>query len=326
MKKNGIVSNKTNKRDAGSFLLFVFLLPYVCACLWGHVGEEIGEMKGKSAAGEQDVRMVEAAVEWGIWELPLEEYLTYRLFLTMPGDYEPEAQKAQAVLLRTELAALYEEGEGREIAVDGEGLERFYRRGDQEREEALQSGRRAVEETEGQILTYQGKPVRASYFKVSNGQTRSAAEAGEKECPYLSRVSCEQDKEAPDFRSVVGIDRNVYLETLRQVLGPDYGDDEIWMGGSFSFDGAGYLTGVSYQSGEGKETWVDGETFRHLFGLASASFTMDREEERMVFRVTGVGHGFGMSQYAANCRAKEGESYRQILADFFLQAELEKFE
>ena len=43
-----IVLKKTNKRkysnspgrDVIMVLLFVFLLPYVISCLWGHVGEE----------------------------------------------------------------------------------------------------------------------------------------------------------------------------------------------------------------------------------------------------------------------------------------------
>ena len=72
MNKNGIDSKKTNKRDACSFLLFVFLLPYVCACLWGHVGEETGKLK-KDALNGQDAYMVEVSVDWGVWELPAEE-------------------------------------------------------------------------------------------------------------------------------------------------------------------------------------------------------------------------------------------------------------
>ncbi len=326
MKKNGIVSKKANKRDAGSFLLFVFLLPYVCACLWGHVGEDAGTLGKKGAEEEQGVYMVEALVEWGVWELPAEEYLTYRLALTMPGDCEPEARKAQAVLLRTELAVMYEEKADRKIVVDGERLAGFYREGGEEREEALRPCRQAVEETAGEILTYQGKPIRASYFRVSNGHTRSAKEAGEEDCPYLSTISCEQDKDAPDYRSVVRVDRSVYTEALRRILGGDYEEEELWEGGKFSFDGAGYMTGVSYCDREGETERVDGETYRHLFGLASASFEMGREEGRMVFYVTGVGHGFGMSQYAADCKAKDGETYGQILSDFFLQAELAKFE
>ena len=46
----------------------------------------------------------------------------------------------------------------------------------------------------------------------------------------------------------------------------------------------------------------------------------------MIFHVTGVGHGFGMSQYGANCKALNGEKYEQILQEFFLGTELAKFE
>lgn len=323
MKRNGIVLKKTNKRDAVSFLLFVFLLPYICACLWGHVGEE-EEYLGKEDVWQrqQDDHRVEAAVEWGVWELPLEEYLVYRLFWVMPQEYEPEALKAQAVLLRTELAAQYEE-KGEMISVAGDGLTGLYAETDGVKAEALTRCRQAVEETAGMILTYRGAPIRASYFSVSNGSTRAA---GEEDCPYLSAVSCEEDKTAPDFHSVVEVEKKAYLATLMGVWGEDCEPEALWENLIYSYDNAGYVTNVSCSSGEQKEKRMDGETFRRLFGLASASFEVSWEKDRALFLVTGVGHGYGMSQYGANCRAKKGESYEEILADFFFQTELAKFE
>lgn len=318
MNKNGIVSKGTNKRDAGSFLLFVFLLPYVCASLWGHVGEEADRLKGSKKEVEY---LVETAVEWGIWELPLEEYLAYRLCLVMPGDCGIEARKAQAVLLRTEMAALYEEQGENRVAVDGDGLAKFYKNAAVPTE-LLKESRLAVGETAGEILTYREEPIRASYFRVSNGSTR---DAGDEDCPYLSAVSCEHDLEAPDCRSVVKVERKQYLEKLRTVLESGFEDDALWEEGEFSFDGSGYMTSVSYIDINGEKEKIDGETFRHLFGLASASFEMDRGEQA-VFHVTGVGHGYGMSQYAAACMAEKGESYQEILAAFFFRTELANFE
>lgn len=318
MNKNGIVSKRTNKRDACSFLLFVFLLPYVCACLWGHVGEESDRLKGSK---KEEEYLVEMSVEWGIWELPLEEYLAYRLCLVMPGDYEAEARKAQAVLLRTEMAALYAEQREKRVTVDGDGLAKFYSAA-AEQEESLKKSRQAVKETEGKILTFQGEPIRASYFRVSNGSTR---DAGDGECPYLAAVSCGQDQEAPDYHSIVRVDRERYLEKLRGVLEGEFEDKALWEEGKFSFDGAGYMTNVSYIDVDGEEEKIDGETFRHLFGLASASFKMEMGDQA-VFHVTGVGHGYGMSQYAASRRAENGEGYQEILAAFFFQTELANFE
>lgn len=171
MKNNGIVSKKTNRRDALSFLLFVFLLPYVCACLWGHVGEETAKLKEGERKAKQEVRMVEAALSWGVWELPMEDYLTYLLMLVMPEEDEPEALKAQAVLLRTELAARCLEQEGKTIFLEAEELGRFYA-GYGDKEE-LMAYRRAVEATAGQILTYQGEAVRASSLRLTEEGERS---------------------------------------------------------------------------------------------------------------------------------------------------------
>lgn len=325
MNKNGIDSKKTNKRDACSFLLFVFLLPYVCACLWGHVGEETGKLR-QDATKVEEAYMVEAAVEWGVWELPMEEYLEYRLFLTMPEDYHVEAKKAQAVLLRTELAVLYQEQDEKKIVVDGEGLGKFYRNTGEDTEEALRESRQAVEETEGLILTYLDQPIRASYFKLSNGFTRAVEETGEENCPYLTKVSCEQDQTAPDYHSAVRVDKATYINELQEMLGENFEQETIWEEGEFFFDESGYMTKVLYSGENGKEKEVDGETFRHLFGLKSASFKMSRDEQSVIFHVTGVGHGFGMSQFEANYRAETGETYREILADFFFQTELAKFE
>lgn len=171
MKNNGIVSKNANRREALSFLLFVFLLPYVCACLWGHVGEETTALKEGERKGQQEVRMVEAKLSWGVWELPMEEYLTYLLMLVMPEEDEPEALKAQAVLLRTELAARYREQKENTIFLEAEELGRFY--GGYTDKEELAEYRRAVEATAGRILTCQGEAVRASSLRLTEEGGRS---------------------------------------------------------------------------------------------------------------------------------------------------------
>lgn len=327
MKVSKIVEKRTNKRDALGFLLFVFLLPYVCACLWGHVGEETKEVladrKQRKEAQAAVPYSVEVAMEWGTWELPVEEYLVYRLAETMQGDYEKEALKAQAVLLRTEVVQSYRTQENKRIQVEDAGLITFYH---ENSKEGLEQYQQAAEETEGLYLCYQGQPVQASYFKVSNGRTRDAGEVWHTDkCPYLTSITCEQDRASGEWSSTVVIDRNTYIRNLRTIVGEAYSEDTLWNDGQFSYDKAGYVTEVLYTEEE-KETKIDGETFRHLFGLHSASFETDRDEQQIIFHVTGVGHGFGMSQYSANCKALNGETYDMILKDFFPETELAKFE
>lgn len=327
MKISRIVVKRTNKRDVLGFLLFVFLLPYVCACLWGHVGEETKEVltdrEQRGAAEASTPYRVEVVMEWGTWELSVEEFLVYRLAEIMQKDYEKETMKAQAILLRTEVVQSCKAQNDERIQVEDAGLVKFYYADNSEELERYQE---AVEETEGLYLCYQGQPIQVSYFKISNGQTRDAKEVWNTDkCPYLTSVACEQDRASAEWSSTAVADRDHYIQLIKSVVEEAYSEETLWSGGQFIYDEAGYVTKVLYVEGE-KKTEIDGETFRHLFGLNSASFEMDRDEKQVIFHVTGVGHGFGMSQYGANFKAINGETYDQILKDFFPGTELAKFE
>lgn len=308
--------------------MFVFLLPYVCASLWGHVGEETEKLRqreGMPQAQEAAGYEILVKYDWGVWALPLEEYLVYKLSAVMPQEYEKEALKAQAVLLRTEVVEALREEDTKSLQISGGGMERWYET--DTGSEAYLPWRQAVEETAGLYLCCEGEPIQASYFKLSNGQTRDAAEVWDTDTrPYLTGISCVQDKAARDYSSIVKVSRTNYVRTLQARLTGNFSQQEILEGAAVSYDSAGYVTKVSF-SAENKETQgIDGEEFRYLFDLPSASFEMEQEKTQVIFRVTGVGHGFGMSQYGANCMALNGETYDQILAEFFFRTELAKFE
>ncbi len=308
--------------------MFVFLLPYVCASLWGHVGEETEKLRqreGMPQAQEAAGYEILVKYDWGVWALPLEEYLVYKLSAVMPQEYEKEALKAQAVLLRTEVVEALREEDTKSLQISGGGMERWYET--DTGSEAYLPWRQAVEETAGLYLCCEGEPIQASYFKLSNGQTRDAAEVWDTDArPYLTGISCVQDKAARDYSSIVKVSRTNYVRTLQARLTGNFSQQEILEGAAVFYDSAGYVTKVSF-SAENKETQeIDGEEFRYLFDLPSASFEMEQEKTQVIFRVTGVGHGFGMSQYGANCMALNGETYDQILAEFFFRTELAKFE
>ncbi len=308
--------------------MFVFLLPYVCASLWGHVGEETEKLRqreGMPQAQEAAGYEILVKYDWGVWALPLEEYLVYKLSAVMPQEYEKEALKAQAVLLRTEVVEALREEDTKSLQISGGGMERWYET--DTGSEAYLPWRQAVEETAGLYLCCEGEPIQASYFKLSNGQTRDAAEVWDTDTrPYLTGISCVQDKAARDYSSIVKVSRTNYVRTLQARLTGNFSQQEILEGAAVSYDSAGYVTKVSF-SAENKETQeIDGEEFRYLFDLPSASFEMEQEKTQVIFRVTGVGHGFGMSQYGANCMALNGETYDQILSKFFFGTELAKFE
>lgn len=309
--------------------MFVFLLPYVCACLWGHVGVETDALRQNDyrtgAENGMDYRVL-ADMEWGTWELSMEEYLVYKLESVMDDTYEKDALKAQAILIRTEIIEAQREQGGGSLIVSGEGLEKWYE-ADGKTLRKLLPYEEAAEETKGLYLCYQGEPIQASYFKISNGQTRDAKEVWQtKKFPYLTSISCLQDKSAQDYSSEAAVSKIQFLRAIQTQIGEEYSMQELWEGIQFTYDKAGYVTDVLFWV-EGEEVGrMEGETFRHLFGLASASFEAEQTDTQIVFHVTGVGHGFGMSQYGANCRAVNGETYDQILKEFFFGTELAKIE
>lgn len=346
-------SNRKNRpyRDVGTVLLFVFLLPYVISFLWGHIGEETEKVFGSSEKEEKQIdKKYEVILEdsWGSRTLSMQEYLIRKLEIVMEDEdisYELEALKAQAVLLRTQLWPLFLNNSldlNSETSVTirddismynaepyskSVGTENTQDKADDisgSTDESLYE--KAVYETDGIFLAYDNKPVKAAFFPLSNGHTRDASQVWENiSYPYLVSVECGKDIMSGDYQSQVVVSRDEYCKIIEKI----YGDGETvknkldneWSDMKFTYDSAGYVIEVKFADAS-----CSGETFRNEFGLNSASFQAEWNEDEVIFHVKGMGHGFGMSQYGANERAVSGESFEQILKYYFFQTELAKIE
>lgn len=336
MNRFRIVQNRTNKgmresspyRDAGAILLFVFLLPYVVSCLWGHIGEETNLFLSSATSettGIDEQYEVRLSQSWGIRRMNMQEYLTRKLEITMPRaedgsmQYELEALKAQAVLLRTELWRLFVDNGDSLIIQDDAALDNKNETFGTDENKLYEQ---AVSETDGIFLAYEGKPVKAAFFPVSSGQTRSAEEVwGNSEYPYLVKVECGQDIQADNFQTQETMPKEEYYMMVSELIEINDKSQELWKELRFTYDSAGYVTEIDVDGNK-----CSGETFRNKFGLNSACFKIEWLDDSVVFHVKGVGHGFGMSQYDANKRAASGESFDQILKNYFFNTELAKIE
>lgn len=333
-----IVPKRTDKRNYGDsphrdvimLLLFVFLLPYVTAYLWGHIGEETEVFYREEEEREWADRRYEVAISgnWGKKKMTMQEYLIRKLYLVMPEEeegepWEPEALKAQAVLLRTELWMLIlarEPSEEGPLVIQEEAF--LYPEESPDITEEDTPYRTAVLETDGIFLSYEGTPVKAAFFPVSNGRTRNAAESLQSDkYPYLAGTECGQDILAQQYQSQVVLEKKEYCESVKTLFAVEGTEEELWNGITFAYDSAGYVTEAVY-----KDCRCSGETFRDALHLNSASFRAERGEEEVIFYVKGVGHGFGMSQYGACRKAADGDTFDKILMDYFFQAELLKIE
>lgn len=123
-------------------------------------------------------------------ELPLEDYLLG--IAEEPNDAPYEKQKAMAILART-YAAFYMGEDSRKYPgapYDGDdspaSFQKYLGYGYEERSSNFT---KAVRETEGMVVLYNGKLIKTPYFSQSDGRTRSAEEVwGWKDTPYLMSV------------------------------------------------------------------------------------------------------------------------------------------
>ncbi len=263
-----------------------------------------------------------------ITETTMAQWLPGVVAAEMPASFEPEALKAQAVAART---FLLEHRKNRpeshpeaDVCDDptcccahrDEAALREHWGSDAGKN--LRRIRAAVEETDGQILTYQGAPILAAFHASSNGKTEdSAALWGA--VPYLVSVSTpETAEDVPGFQSSVTFSpeelKTAIVKERPEAVFPD--DPAVWLEEP-ELDVSGRVGSIA----------IAGETFsgaelRGLLNLRSAAFTVEYADGSFTFTATGHGHGVGMSQYGANVMAKQGSDYTEILMHYYPGTEL----
>ena len=135
--------------------------------------------------------------------MALEDYLVGVVAAEMPADFEPEALKAQAVAGRS--FALYCRNTGRhadaDVCTDPGCCQAWKSEADMRRDwgEGFEARRaridRAVAETAGQVLTWEGQPIFAAFHSSSAGMTEDCA-AVWGGAPYLLSVESPESAES----------------------------------------------------------------------------------------------------------------------------------
>ena len=257
-------------------------------------------------------REVTVSVEGTERRMALSDYLCGVLMGEMPGSFPLEALKAQAVAARTYTLQRLEAGGA--LSDDPAECQAFCdpdQAGTKYGEQAdaiMEKLRRAVEETDGQVMIYDGTLITATYFSCSGGRTESAQAVWGSSVPYLLSVDSPGEEDADSFESRMELTRSELMERL------EIPDTEI--------------REITYTEGGGVETMtIGGRSFsgvelRQRLGLRSTNFQIDISGDTVTVDVKGFGHRVGMSQYGAKAMAERGQSYREILAWYYTGAEL----
>lgn len=320
MEKRAVRTVRRKKiQDLLAVLFFLLLLPYTCSALSGIRQEDAVETSGTVSSGSREILWER---ENGVRQLSMDEFLVGALAASMPAEYREETLKAQAVILRSicmyemEEAGMLKKEESQLECLEEADRRTLWGEDFAENEEKFS---KAVEDTKGIVLTYEGAVVEPPYFRLSAGMTRSGAEIfGEERIPWCHSIECPHDLEADDFLQEKRFKREEFTKMLASegMILPDKEAKIV-----LTRDSAGYVLFVSCQ-----EYQMEGEKFRKLFELPSSCFYLKEEDGEIILQTKGVGHGLGFDQYSADLLAAEGNDYMELLNHFFVGLSMEKME
>ena len=271
------------------------------------------------AAVDETERLTVLAKYGNLRQMPLSEYLVGVVLAEMPADFDSEALKAQAVVARTYTRKRMEKGKHGEAAVcmdpgccqGWRSPESYLEEGG--RQASIDRVRRAVADTDGAVLCYDGALIDATYFSCSGGSTEDAVAVWGQDVPYLQAVESPGEEAAPRYSDSVTFPAS----ELAQRLGIENRGDP-----------SGWFSGITYTEGGGVETIsVRGKSFtgtqlRSKLGLRSTAFDLEVKGNHITITTRGFGHRVGMSQYGAQAMAERGCSFEEILSHYYTGAEL----
>ena len=260
------------------------------------------------------------------------QYLKEVVSAEMPADFEFEALKAQAVAARSYLESRSNayrvsgtppEHKGADTCTDhthckawiSEAKRREIWGADADKNWDKIS--RAVEETEGETITYNDEVISAVFHSTSSGKTEASKDVWGGDKPYLVSVESPGDLESPKYASQNEFTLSDFWRIATEnIEGVDFNKGIIT---DIKRSDAGGITEVTVGGVK-----IHGTKLRNIYGLRSTNCEITVAEDKVTFDVKGYGHGVGMSQYGANYMAKEGKGYKEILTTYYKGTEITK--
>ncbi|MCX8028004.1 MAG: SpoIID/LytB domain-containing protein [Thermodesulfovibrionales bacterium] len=251
-------------------------------------------------------------------ELTLEDYIKGVVVGEMGASWEIEALKAQAVAART--YAVFQMNNGiRQKPIryhlTSSVLHQVFKGGN-----IPESISKAVDETKGEVILFEGKPIIAYYHSTSGGMTEEASEVFMNGYPYL--VPVETSSELSPYHiwerkiPIVEIENATQLKGIRDIQIESYTVSDRVKDIRFIL--------------QDKEILFPAKDLRKNLGwdrLPSTLITnITKDGDDYIFEGRGYGHGVGMCQWTALDMAKKGMNYKEILGYFYPNTTIQRYE
>lgn len=313
---------------AGMMAVVIVLLPLIIVKGCGTVPEPEPPEK-VTEAEKYKINVYVSSLDETV-EMDLEEYIKGVVAAEIPAGFDMEALKAQAVAARTfaygRMSGVYaskqEIHDDADICTDSTHCQAWVSKKDAMKKWGILSASRnwgkidkAVNDTRGKIVVYQGTVANTLFHASSPGRTENSEDVWQGAyVPYLRSVESEGEETSKDYITSVMLKTDEMAEKLREA----YPEKKIGEISSESIEILGLTIGRRVKMIKIGDIVIKGTEFRKLFCLRSACFTAEQVEDDLVrITTTGYGHGVGMSQWGADSLAKKGGAFEEILQHYY---------
>lgn len=253
-------------------------------------------------------------------QLSLEDYLVGLINCEISSAWPIEAVKAQAVIARTYALSRKASRVNSPYHLESSVIDQVY-------EGCLiedSRARRAVSETEHEVLTYGGSIIQAFYHSSCGGKTEASENVWGSALPYLKGVECQYCQTSPT--ATVWEQKLSLVEIEERLRSAGYKISGVTGIKNGPTNSRGRLKHVLIVAAKGGLS-LTGDQFRKAVGygvIKSTRFTVKIADGEARFAGSGNGHGVGLCQWGAKQRALDGFDYSEILSYYYPGTELKK--
>lgn len=248
----------------------------------------------------------------------LEKYIKGVLYHEISHKWPMEAIKAQAVAARTYAVYAMQQNKGRDFDVTNDIYSQVYGGKNSER---YRTGL-AVDQTAGEVLTYDDKILPTYFHATCAGVTESVREVWNIDLPPLRGELCPYCKHSPHIRWK----RNFRLKDIQDKLNArGYNIGAIGSIEVLDRNASDRIRNLRITSRDGKSLRISGKDFRNAIGpndIRSNSYDVVMRGYYVDFYGRGWGHGVGLCQWGAYGMAQLQFNYRAILWHYYPGAKL----
>ncbi|MEG1705568.1 MAG: stage II sporulation protein D [Clostridia bacterium] len=328
-----------------SFLLIISIILVIINFVTTKNSEtSIGELKKEEKEEKDNIEYkanqtirVKITKTGEIIAMDINDYLRGVVASEMPAAYNIEALKAQAVVARTytyRKMLEHADGENADICDNFRHCQAFYikpklmeiwkGRGfdDKTRIDYWDKINEAVVSTQNEVITYNGKYIKAFFHASSPIKTEDISQIwGHEELSYLKSVENTEYDDYTNRYSIVKVSYEDLEKKIQENINEKFDINQINMD---EIKINSYTTSLRIKDIIIGKQLISAEKLRTLFGLKSTLFTMNVVEDGVIFNVIGYGHGVGLSQVGSNYLADKGNNYKDIIKHYYTGIEIIK--